>query len=533
MNYFSYFLPISRTTLAHYFGCALIKPSKYFDNKPSDDLQDIYDNFLLLTKNIDSSKSDCCLEIILTDNECNDLIPIYNKEWFLFEKALPISRIKKIHFTNKDEMNNTITNIDMSTAYIPKNLIDDKRPQSDDNPIVEFQKPEDCKGLDLTKQISQYDRYLGGLALLKIPREGSMNFSYSYIPTISQFNKVIARDLQNQNVIEPKAKNTWLTSREGEELRRDLELVIEQENVEEKAHKDNINLTKNLTTRIYDFSKLKDSKATRTYIYALLNTYAVGEESRRYKIDTLIVNKFDDDNINKGKKEDVALCYGYNRGYKVFTKSYKVNDKEESVKFKLNSQLDYYIIESVYQYAFNNIVAEQFDYIDDWCPKLETKPTKSNEYRILDTIVIAHEEIPKKKEISLDDFWQTFYGGLATPLKNLFEQTLKSFQEKITEVFENQIAELKTRIEQLERENQSLKIEKGTSQSQLSISRIPANENTSNVSYKAKELEKLKNPELNDMLKKKGLNPNDYPRKMQKIEALASSEMAANGSNLF
>ena len=54
-------------------------------------------------------------------------------------------------------------------------------------------------------------------------------------------------------------------------------------------------------------------------------------------------------------EEGIALYYGYNRGYSVFSNSYGTSeDNKQVVKFLLDSQLDYYTIESVYQYVLTS-----------------------------------------------------------------------------------------------------------------------------------------------------------------------------------
>lgn len=98
----TYFFPIQSTSLAHYFGTAIIKPAKYFTNKPND-IQDRYNQFLLFTTKFGTTETDCCLEIVLTAEEEKDLIDVKNG-WFLFDvKPLPISRIKKIYFSDMEK----------------------------------------------------------------------------------------------------------------------------------------------------------------------------------------------------------------------------------------------------------------------------------------------------------------------------------------------------------------------------------------------------------------------------------------------
>ena len=64
----AYYLPINSASLAHYFACACVKPARYFDNKPQD-IQDILPNTLLLSTKLGNKNADCCLEIVLTNNE--------------------------------------------------------------------------------------------------------------------------------------------------------------------------------------------------------------------------------------------------------------------------------------------------------------------------------------------------------------------------------------------------------------------------------------------------------------------------------
>ena len=98
-----YFLPINSTSLAHYFGCACIKPGKYFNNK-QEDIQDKFNEFLLITTHFGSQQTDCCLELVITKQETEDLIDIKNG-WFLFEKPLPVTRIKKIYLQTGNAKN--------------------------------------------------------------------------------------------------------------------------------------------------------------------------------------------------------------------------------------------------------------------------------------------------------------------------------------------------------------------------------------------------------------------------------------------
>ena len=114
-------MPINATSLAHYFGGACILPSCYYTNKP-EDLQDRFNGLLLLSTHLGTKQTNCCLEIVLDEEERDDLIDVKNG-WYLYEKPIPISRVKQILFTNKEQKDTTITNIRLGTAFIPENII--------------------------------------------------------------------------------------------------------------------------------------------------------------------------------------------------------------------------------------------------------------------------------------------------------------------------------------------------------------------------------------------------------------------------
>ena len=114
-----YYLPISSKCLAHYFGYACIMPSRYFSNKPLD-IQNNFDEYLLITTNFGTNETDCCLELVLTKNETDELKDIKNG-FYLYQKPLPITRVKSVLFSDKNQMEQTIVNISMSTAFVQRN----------------------------------------------------------------------------------------------------------------------------------------------------------------------------------------------------------------------------------------------------------------------------------------------------------------------------------------------------------------------------------------------------------------------------
>jgi lysyl-tRNA synthetase class I len=155
------------------------------------------------------------------------------------------------------------------------------------------------------------------------------------------------------------------------------------------------------------------------------------------------------------------LCYGINRGYAAFSNKYKFQSKEKIVKFQLNSLLDYYTIESVYQYAYNEIdKSNSFPYLEEWCSKLNLKAT-ANTYKVLDQIVVekrarAGENIQKETASDLKHKEKTVvqYATEASPKSVVMEESYHSEEFHLRE--ENR--QLKELLKQIKKQKNAKKI---------------------------------------------------------------------------
>lgn len=449
-----YYLPINSTSLAHYFGCACLRPSKYFSNK-QEDLQDKFIDFLLITTHFGTQQTDCCLEVVFTKQEINELIDIKNG-FFLFEKPLPITRVRKIYFLNKDRKEQTITNINMSTAFIPEELIEITK-SFESVQIDKLVKPIDIHIVQYNEQLKQFDKYLGGLALLRLAGEEYMNYSENYFATLSFFNTRIKKDLEEtKNHIDIRYRGAFNGESGFSKIIPYLNKTIDETDINKIAQEENQIINKDKITRIIDLNSLDKW----TYTIAVLNTYGVGNESKKKRVDELILSNFKSD-IKPGKSEGIALCYGINRGYSAFSNKYNVGNKEKTVKFQLNSQLDYYTLESVYQYAFNNIQTNDFTYLD-WCPKQKwSKISRKTDYKILDVVVIGKKKAKVSSPEYLEVLLQQFFQRDSIPLfKELFEKVrgiiYADVKDEIVEEYENIIAQKQEEINKLKVEQDNL-----------------------------------------------------------------------------
>ena len=114
-----YNLSIDSSNLGEYFSRALIVPQVYFEDSIKD-LQSIHPNHLMFTKEKFTENSDCCIEIILNEDEISN-IEKHNNLSFL-GSGIPISRVSKIMFYSKEKMERTI-DLARSSSFIPERLI--------------------------------------------------------------------------------------------------------------------------------------------------------------------------------------------------------------------------------------------------------------------------------------------------------------------------------------------------------------------------------------------------------------------------
>lgn len=432
----NYFLPIGSTSLAHYFGSACIKPSRYFDNK-YEDLQDKFNDCLLVTTHFGTQQTDCCLELVFTKQEEDELIDIKNG-FFLYEKPLPITRIRKIYFSSKDRKEQTITNINMSTAFVPEDIIEIV--ETFDNPLIDIKKPQDIEILSYNKQIKTFNSFLGGLALMRLAGEVYMNYSENYFATLSFFNTAIQRDLEHSKIsIDTRYRGAFTNDSAFQKIIPYLNKVIDETDINNIAKEESQVIIKDKITRIIDLNSLDKW----TYTIAVLNTYGVGHESKKKRIDELILSNFKSE-IKPGKSEGIALCYGLNRGYSAVSNKYSLGKNEKVVKYQLNSKLDYYTIESLYQYVFNNRISDEFPYLD-WCPKQKCSIIiKKTDYKILDVIVAGKKKAKVSSSEYLENLLLQFFQkdsaflfrGLLEKLREIIYNDAK---DEIANDYENQI----------------------------------------------------------------------------------------------
>ena len=524
-----YYLPVSSVNLTYYFSCACIKPSKYISVRTKD-IQSEHPAYLLVSNEDRIKNSDCALELLLTKEEESQLIPaINNHSFFLLPTPLPLTRVVSIYFDTEEQRDKITTLINLSAAFIPLNITKLFRTEKEkDFEGVSFELPKFAP--DFSKELKKYNSWLGAFALMKLARESYMNYSLNYFKILSCFNSSIEDDLFL-------SKNLTSTSLEefiGKELYKLLIQFLAKDitevDLESVAKLENQKINRDFITGVIEEKSLEKA----TYILSILYAYGVGEEARKSKVDGLILTNFQK-NIKGEWAEVVALCYGLNRGYTIFNNKYSNESGEQFVKFQLDSKLDYFTIESIYQYSFNEVQkSKSFPYLDTVIPKRETKLKKEtkNDYYILDKLVIA-----ERIKVGDSKWWNRILSFFFQKnQEELFKPFLMAVFKKIKEDVEDESA---IKIEEKDAEILKLKVEnsdlldkikelqkRGLKTEKSSIKHSDLNTNISEIAYKPDD-----NVILNDSVEKMKSKIKAYEKLINSI--LSTSRLPSKAKMLI
>lgn len=393
-NYIELYLPIKSENLGLYFADACIAPTQYYRNRGVD-FQSNLSFALILTSDKMIKGCDCSLKVVLIEQEWK-FIEQLSENIYILDRPIPISRVKEILFCSKKQKETTLTNIEINTAFIPELLKKTKLEKNTIEVDENIFKSIDKKEYNWDEKLKYFNQLLGGFALMRIAYDDDkcMNYASHFIQLLAQYNKVIKQELSNckQEITNPACDKFHDIIRKyysNKITGNILQSIAEEEHQKIKFSR--------ISRTIENLDLLNNA----TYISCILYQYKVSDsDTGRKNIDTLILERFS----NCKHKEFVAFYYGYNRGYNKFSKEYTNGEKHIKYKFELDSQLDYYIIESLYQRSFNREeqCSGEFQYLDDWCPKKDNidEYACKNGYRVLDTYIIDKKKGEESGKIS-------------------------------------------------------------------------------------------------------------------------------------
>jgi archaellum component FlaC len=475
----NFFMHINSTNLPGYFACACLKPAKYFQNR-LDDVQKTCEDVILLSTKRYAKEADCSLEVVLTNQEKDCLIPINSKKnVFILNNAIPVSRVYKIYFKSDNTRDKIITLVNLSSAFIPESMVS-FIVDNDTTNYSEIELPKDFLIQDLTYNIKKFDSLLGGFAIMRLAGEEYMNYSDNYFSTLSYFNSVVESELLNaKKNINDIYWDAFVGNSSFKNLFPYINKVLTSDDLIVITNQEGQRIQKNPLSGIIDINSLERG----AYVVAVLYSYGMSDEGRKNKIDGLILNNFKKD-LRPDKSEVIALCYGLNRGYSVFSNKYKTTSTEKVVKFELNSQMDYYTIEALYQYSFNGTKKSgEFPYLNSWCPKYPKlkRKLKKSEYVILDKVIfgevikvgsskwwsgIMQSFFSKNGEELFKPFMQKVFDKIKSDIELDYQEVISEKDETISDLKTDnsklrsktfEVQSLQTQVENLKKEIKALK----------------------------------------------------------------------------
>jgi hypothetical protein len=469
--------------LAHYLGSGIIAPSIYIENK-NPDIQDRFKNYLLLSSIKFTRDTNCAIEIVFNANE--EAPKKISEHFYLFDMPLPISRIKTIYFSNEEQKVSTKFNITSGSAFIPENLLKVTKEEGIETKELENI---DYKSSELNwgEYLKKYDQILGGFSTMKISRENFQNYPTHYFSTLGNINSLFSKTLAQQNItIENRFQFAFTDEGKFKNFHNTIYSDIDFNELQRYAESENVRLeTKNGLIQI---DKISDN--TQTYLISILESYGTGKRKKNDEfISDLLARKF----VEK-KKEGLSLIYGLNKGYKSFRNKYKTANFEVDIKFHLDSKLDYYIIESIYQNVFNSINDSlSFEHLDSLfleAKKEEIEARNYVSYQMIDKTIIWKPKVLSPVEKLLNKITEI--------VSKWFPSFLQVKKNEIEQFFKSEIEHFKTEIELelINNHKEELKILKTIiSEKDDSINRLNIENDKIRIEFQKKEIEiqKLKN----------------------------------------
>jgi hypothetical protein len=517
-----FYIPISSHSLPHYFGRAVILPAKFYNNKP-EDIQNRIDDSILLCESKWVNNCDCSIKVVLTDDEVKQIKKISN-DYFECELPIPISRVKKVYFLKREQLDTTLWNINAGAAFFPRDLAElDSDPQL----ILEAKWGTTPKSshekLEISRRAKYFDHILGAFAFMRVAGGFSNEYSASYFRTLSFYNKLVEKDyqaavtkygLKSNDIYGSILARTNPTWQKWEKYVYQPFLI---DDLKQVASKEGVQL--DLKIGLVDLDRLKSNPVL--YDFAVLALYG----NRNPKSTENLISDMYSGKIPQDKVEEICFLFGLHNGYTNLRSSYKVKGVLKTVKFKLDSLLDYYTIESIYQSVFKSVKENTaFPYLDSWVPKGETPQQTDGIFKVLNSVI----EVPKAASTTQSHAQEVFefdqiYKLLARDSSRFVPPFGRFDEEQAIKYYESL---LKRPLEQLVFKHKSITLpspqikEKETN---TSISN-PQTEGSDVTSTESIDFDQLSMPALRDIAKEKGVKRYSKMTKPQLLVALKTNQ---------
>lgn len=384
-------LQAHRIKLQDYIMQGIITPDRYMHDQKEYDIQTKNPDFLILSKGYLAplDETQVLIELILTEEEQASLI-IYNDVFFC-GKPLPVSRIKKVYCQDKEIQKWILTNLESNQkGFMPVWLFDYfKKGKAFLFETISLELSFSPAPLaEYSKELRKFDKMMGMFTFMK---NASMyychqtgifsNYSDNYFALLSKLNPLIeavdTNFLDTIKASKPFFELIYSEQPMSEEFIRTLIESLEDEHI--KALFAEVLENPNATLRVLQ-------QLDSIYFYMCLVYYFKNKNSDKKDSFKLDIQKY----VPVDKIEYALAFLGIYLGYANLRSYEKIVFNDElfqklagnpiPMKFKLDSELDFFTIETLYTYAFAKDKEQRaFDYLDYPEKKIEPLP-KSEEF---------------------------------------------------------------------------------------------------------------------------------------------------------
>lgn len=405
-------IQINKANLLDYFGSALIYPVNYeirelARSQRTKDIQHFSPNHLLISDGFtdEPNEQQVLIEVSLTDFDKQNLDKLHETV-YLLPYPLPISRVNKIYFANKESQENSIASANtFQDAFLPIHLFDiwTETIENRTNIVREIQASQISANKNLkTDSQDKFNRILGMLAFMKNAELYYANethelatYSDNYFKLLKVINpffdkpEIGALDKGNLSFYE-----TLITSKnnsnktllkivnaiyDNDTFRKDIVKQLLGTPTEEVQYAFSLLVRDKTLEALQAIDQLKEPELA-LILLAFLFRFRDKEGSDKYalkeQISYLINRKVLKAPKTFNRASIVLAVLGLYYGYRSLPKDeeIKLNDSffasfsengKFNIKYKLNNLLDRITIESVYQYCFGDNQKNDFDFLKD------------------------------------------------------------------------------------------------------------------------------------------------------------------------
>jgi hypothetical protein len=412
------FIQLKATNISHYFNAGIIYPlileeSEIYvqENRKHDNFTVFPNNIILSASPVNSFKPDeALLEVIIDDMEIKE---ISGTSLYYCEKPIPLSRVKGIVFSSNDSRSTFIS----SAKTFPDFFIDEKLCFVSDRlkPVnVELGDVKIEPNLQIDKwhdTLNRYDRVLGMFSFMKnsgvifSDREGVYEeYTQNFLSGLNILNSAISpkptkdvplyKYILFPGEIEVTTVQRFLFQKIlkaiYENIEFDIDIAVQILKAASTSELASSEERKELNTVLVQFDKLaskqmsykdlaSDEMIRRNYpVLALLYLSKFPNRSRQHTDKQAVRNNFIEINspLNKSVSEFLMAVLGLYYGYKTMIKEdtnlnvsdpffLTLSERYQSIKFRLASYLERFIIESAYRFAITgSSTDDRFSYLD-------------------------------------------------------------------------------------------------------------------------------------------------------------------------